>query len=185
MPSDTKDGTCRWCEEKRPVFKDNDLCELCDGDVVRCDICKSEQHRDDTCRHVFQDRHYDWRGSGAGWERNDELKAPFFRLLELMPDGFAADLRTAIRSGKFYTWFVAPMIGGGGILELNGMPERDGKWMVHAWGDALVKIGEGDHAEETADAYRWLVSLYEKKTSKANSETVKWINEWLAALPAA
>ncbi|MCF8532410.1 MAG: hypothetical protein K9G48_05360, partial [Reyranella sp.] len=56
----------------------------------------------------------------------------------------------------------------------------DGKSMLFEWGYALIKIGEGDHAEETAEGYRWLVSLYDGKTLKANRATLDWIKQWTA-----
>lgn len=172
-------GTCRWCDTKTTIYRDNRLCEDCDGDVIRCSICKRDVHVDDKCRHVFRDQNHGWRGSGAYID--DDMKPSLFRLFDLMPDGFAADLKIAIKSGRFHTWMVAPLIGGGGLLEMNGMPDRDGRWMVHAWGDALIEIGEGYWAEETADGYRWLVSLYDDKTRKANHATMAWIDEWLVA----
>lgn len=63
---------------------------------------------------------------------------------------------------------------------MHGMPDRDGMWVEGWWGGFLMEIGQGDHAEETADAYRWLASLYQKKTLKANRVTVQWIDEYLA-----
>lgn len=172
-------GTCNWCEDEGVrLFRDNRLCEDCDNDTIRCGICRTIEHRDNLCRHVFQNRELEWCGAGVGI--TDSVKPALFKLFDLMPEGFVADLRTAIESGRFHTWLIAPMIGGGGTLELFGMPDRDGKWMVIAWGDAMVKVGEGDRAEETADGYRWLVSLYDRKTLKANRATIAWIDEWLA-----
>lgn len=172
-------GTCKWCGDKeRRLYRDNRLCEDCDDKVVRCGVCKTSEHEDDHCRHIFKDSNYEWRGAGIGID--EDVKPSLFKLFDLMPEGFAADLKTAIKSGRFHTWLVAPLIGGGGILEMNGMPDRDGRWMVHAWGNAVIKIGERDDAEETADGYRWLVSLYDRKTLKANRATVAWIDEWLA-----
>lgn len=170
-------GKCRWCDDETKVYRDNRLCEDCDSNVIRCSICRTDVHVDDTCRHVYRDQNYEWRGSGAYID--NDVKPALFRLFELMPEGFASDLRVAIKSRRFHTWLIAPLIGGGGTLELNGMPQRDGRWMVHAWGDAMIKIGEGYHAEETADGYRWLVSLYDDKTPKANRAMIAWIDEWL------
>lgn len=96
-----------------------------------------------------------------------------------MGEEFAVDLKAAIESGQFYTWMVAPMIGGGGSLSVNGMPERDGRWMVHEWGNRLIKLGESDRAEEFHDGYRWLVSLYKSNTTIANRITIAWIDRWL------
>lgn len=173
-----KIGTCEHCGDSGVrVSVDNDRCEDCDGRFYPCSICKEEQFDEDCCRHIFQDRNFEWVGSGA-WI-NPSLKKPLFRLFDLMPGGFAVDLRAAIKSGRFYTWLVAPLIGSGGSLSLNGMPERDGVWMVTKWGDAMIDIGSGDEAETTADAYHWLASLYEKKTLKANRVTIKWIDEYL------
>lgn len=172
-------GTCRWCGDETTIYRDNRLCENCDSNVIRCSICKTDVHIDDRCRHVYRDQNYKWRGSGAYID--DDVKPSLFLLFDLMPEGFAADLRKAIKSGRFHTWLIAPLIGGGGILQMNGMPDRDGKRMMHAWGDAMIEIGEGDHAEETADGYRWLASLYDRKTRKANGATVGWIDEWLVA----
>ncbi|MCF8533845.1 MAG: hypothetical protein K9G48_12635, partial [Reyranella sp.] len=165
--SETLPGTCDHCgTHDIEVYRDTLRCEECDGQFVWCSICKRDEHEDDHCRHVFQTADLEWRGAGIGI--NEAVRPSLFRLLDLMPDGFAADLSTAIKSRRFHTWMIAPLIGGGGMLELNGMPERDGKSMLFEWGYALIKIGEGDHAEETAEGYRWLVSLYDGKTLKAN-----------------
>lgn len=176
-------GTCKRCGDKKvSIFRDNRLCEDCDSDTYLCGICKTVQHRDDRCRHIFQDHDFEWMGAGVGVPDKyqlERLKPRLFKLFSLMPEGFARDLRTAIKSGRFYTWMVAPLLGGGGILEMNGMPDRDGKFTVLKWGDALIEIGGGEHAEETADAYRWLVSLYKDHTPKANRATVIWIEEFL------
>lgn len=94
-----------------------------------------------------------------------------------MGEDFTRDLKVAIKSGKFYTWMIAPMIGGGGLLELHGMPERDGgMWM---WGERLIELGQSDRADVLADGYRWLVSLYKNNTMKANRATLAWIDQWL------
>lgn len=172
-------GTCGYCGNTGvAIFRDNRLCEECDSAVIHCNICKADQHENDHCRHVFWARNFEWRGAGVGVD--DDVKPALLRLLDLMPKGFAADLQVAIRSRRFHTWLVAPLIGGGGSLELTGMPDRDGKSMLFAWGDAMTEIGEGEHAEETADGYHWLASLFNGKTLKANRATVSWIGEWLA-----
>jgi hypothetical protein len=51
--------------------------------------------------------------------------------------------------------------------------------MVSVWGDRLIELGSGDHAEELHDGYRWLVSLYDRQTTKANRTTLTWIDQWL------
>ena len=174
--SDFKIGTCKWCEDKGEVYRDNGLCDDCDSHTVYCAICRDRQG-DDRCRHIFQDQHFEWRGAGFG-PNDREMQAPFHRLLSAMGEDFARDLKEAINSGKFYTWLIAPMIGGGGILELHGMLRRDGvSWTDY--GRQLIKLGEGDRADELADGYHWLASLYERKTTKANRTTVAWIDQWL------
>jgi hypothetical protein len=90
-----------------------------------------------------------------------------------MGEDFARDLRSAIKSARFHTWMVAPMIGGGGHLSLYGMPR------VNSYGDRLIELGESGRAEELHDGYRWLVSLYDGYTAKANRTTIGWINQWL------
>jgi hypothetical protein len=172
-------GTCENCGDSNiEVFKDNNRCQDCDGQFYPCSICKTDQSEDDHCRHIFQGiNDYEWKGSGA-WA-DPSLKKPLFRLFNLMPEGFAVDLRAAIKSGKFYTWLMAPLIGDGGLLELNGMPYREDQSMLFYWGQALIEIGQGEHAEETGEGYRWIVSLYEKETLKANRQTIKWIDEYL------
>lgn len=173
-----KEGDCEWCGNHGTVFADNGRCEQCDSDIFRCSICKDDQHVDDLCRHIFQDTNLEWCGSGVGIPTK-KVKQSFLALLGLMPDGFAADLRKAIRSGRFHTWLVAPLIGSGGCLSLYGMPNRGDQFMVHKWGDDLINIGSGDRAEEMADGYHWLVSLYDRKTPKANQLTISWINGWI------
>ena len=91
-----------------------------------------------------------------------------------MPDGFARDLKAAIISGRFHTWLVAPMIGGGGILDLYGMPRSVGQ----SYGDAILALGESDDAEDFECGYHWLVSLFDDKTPDANALTVEWIDRW-------
>lgn len=175
--SDYKLGKCSWCGERGDVFRDNSRCDDCDSNVCRCSICKQDYHYENTCRHIFQNREFEWCGSGVGMYE-DMIRPPLFKMLTLMPEGFARDLRTAILSGKFYTFFVAPMIGPGGSLELHGMPRPDGVSRLF-WGDAMLKLGEGPAAEETADGYRWLASLYQGDTMEANRATVALIDEWL------
>ena len=175
VESEYKNGTCEWCGNGGIVFADNSRCEQCDGDIYRCSVCKEDQHVDDLCRHIFRDSNFEWAGSGVG-APGDGVKQSFFKLLDLMPTGLAVDLRKAIRSCRFHTWLIAPLIGGGGMLELHGMPYQDGR----KWGDAMIELGEGENAEEPADGYHWLASLYDKKTREANRTTIAWINEWNA-----
>lgn len=168
-------GTCRWCGDEDAVFE-NQLCEECDSRIYVCSVCNEDQTDSDHCRHIFQGEDLEWRGSGA-W-MDPDLKQPLFRIFDLMPSGFSEDLKRAIESKKFYTWLIAPMIGAGGLLELHGMPKRKGIRYLFGWGEKLIEIGQGDHAEETSDAYHWLVGLYEDKTPDANNLTLKWINEY-------
>lgn len=171
---DYKLGTCKWCGSDGEVFRDNMLCDDCDSSTVHCLICRCRQGSDDKCRHVFEDDEFQWRGAGVD-PSDEEMRLPFHRLLSAMGQDFAVELKAAIQSGEFYTWMVAPMIGGGGFLTLYGM--RDGGWRTY--GDALIKLGEGERAEELACGYRWLVSLYKTKTTKANRTTIAWIDRWL------
>lgn len=176
--SDYRHGTCKWCGNEDEIYRDTLYCESCDSDTAYCSICRQRQHYESKCRHIFQDEYFEWRGAGFSPE-DSEMKVPFHRLLSAMGEEFAFDLKTAIKSGKFYTWMVAPMIGGGGSLSVNGMPERDGKWTVYAYGDKLIELGESERAAQLSDGYRWLVSLYKTKTAKANRTTVNWIDQWL------
>lgn len=176
--SDYKLGTCKWCETKGDVFKDSLLCDYCDSDTVYCSICKSRTSYESKCRHVFQDNWCEWHGSGIDG-RDDRMLVPFKRFLSVMGEEFARDLKSAIQSKKFHTWIVAPMIGGGGILSLYGMPDRDGRHMLHDWGDKIIELGEGPRAEELSDGYHWLASLYNDKTPVANRTTIFWIDQWL------
>jgi hypothetical protein len=173
LKSEFKAGTCAWCGDRGTVYADNGRCEQCDSDVFHCSICDDDQHADDLCRHVFRDSNFEWAGSGTG-RTADDVRISFLKLLDLMPPGFGADLRKAIRSGHFHTWLIAPLIGGGGMLEMRGMPYEDGR----KFGDALRDIGDGDNAEEAAYGYHWMVSLYDRKTLAANRVTVAWINKW-------
>lgn len=176
--SDYKLGTCKWCRDKGDVYRDNGLCEDCDSDTVKCAVCRTRQHRDSQCRHVFQCEEFTWRGSGVN-PRDEEMRQPFHRLLSAMGEEFARDLRKAIKSRQFYTWLVAPMIGGGGYLSLYGMPKRDDRWLIGEYGNKLISLGESDKAEDFADGYHWLVSLYKGKTAAANRTTIAWIEGWL------
>jgi hypothetical protein len=51
--SEWKKGTCRWCDKKGEVYRNNGLCDDCDSRVIHCTICKQDQHEDSHCRHVF------------------------------------------------------------------------------------------------------------------------------------
>lgn len=170
MMDDHKLGICKWCETEGDVFRDNLYCDDCDSNICRCSVCKQDYHYENTCRHIFQDEDFEWRGAGVR-ASDEDMRAPFHRLLSAMGEDFARDLKRAIRSGEFYTWMVAPMIGGGGHLSLYGMP--------HGYGDRLVKLGESDGAEVLSDGYRWLVSLYKRNTTIANRATIAWIDRWL------
>lgn len=172
-----RDGECRWCGDVGPVYADNGLCELCDGRLVKCSICKTEEHEDHHCRHVFKDENFQWQGAGVG--RPDEhIRQSFFCLLGQMPSGFAGVLARAIRSGRFHTWIVAPIIGPGAHLTLYGISDS-------TWADALLELGgDPDHAESAADGYRWLVSLYDRKTPEANKITLRWLRAHAKAVAA-
>lgn len=176
--TDYKLGACKWCGYRGSVFCDNGLCDDCDSNTIYCLVCRRHEHSESKCRHVFQDEYFEWRGAGVH-PTDEEMKRPFHHLLSAMGEEFARDLKVAIRSGEFYTWMMAPMIGGGGLLELHGMPDRDGRWMHHEWGDLLIALGESRRADEFTDGYRWLASLYKKDTSKANLTTLAWIDQWL------
>lgn len=172
-----KEGECEYCGYSGTVFTDNSRCQDCDGDFVTCSICKEEQHVDSRCRHVFRAADYEWTGAGA-YTPSQNVKISFLALLTAMPLTFGADLKIAIQSGRFHTWRVSPLIGGGGSLTLYGMPNRDGQMMILKWGDDLLSIGEADESEKLSDGFSWLVSLYNRDTRKANRLTIAWINDW-------
>jgi len=179
LPDGMRLGKCWACgDEKRvPIFVDNKLCDDCDVRWRFCSVCRRWRSSENRCRHVYEDQNLEWRGAGIGVE-GDEKQA-LFKLFDHMPPRFPIDLRKAIRSQKFHTWLIAPLIGSGGILELHGMIYRDNR--ARAYGDRMLEIGGGEHAEETADGYRWLASLYNDKTLKANRATNGWIGEYLRA----
>lgn len=184
---------CRRCGDRPSVRGYHGLCDNCDSEVIICSVCREEQWTDDgLCRHVFRDSNYEWQGSGNCFveQPSEHVRESLFKLFELMPDGFAADLKTAIHSKKFHTFLIAPLIGSGGLLELHGMPARDGIRFLFGWGDYLLEIGSGGedeqsykNAEESADGYSWLASLYDGKTPDANAITVAWIDQYLSRKP--
>lgn len=167
-----KTGECRRCGKRGTVFVDNDLCEDCDGDVVHCKICNEEQSIDSRCRHVFYSSESGWNGAGVGYP-DDEVKDAFLDLVRRMGNEFSQDLQRAVRSGEFYTFLVAPLIGGGGMLDLHGMPWH----LQRKWGELLIDLGEGDEAGDLADGYHWLASIYKTKTPDANEITLAWLAE--------
>lgn len=172
--SEYVEAECGWCGDWRDVFRDNDLCDDCDSRTVHCKICDCLVHEDDRCRHVFRDVNFEWTGSGAR-APEENIKTSLFRLLDAMPDEFAPNLRSAIKAGRFHTWMVAPLIGGGGVLILHGLQNS------LIYGDAILEIGERDDAEELADGYRWLASLYDDQTPEASETTLRWLDEWTEA----
>lgn len=179
---DFRDGTCTWCGAHGTVYADNSRCEDCDIAIVDCRICGREQHRESFCRHISEDRNLEYFGSGVG-APHDGIRKAFFKFLSAMPDGFAPALRAAIKSGKFHTWTMSPLIGGGGTITLYGMPARSKDWTGPSWGDAIIELGERGNAEELYDGWRWLVSLYNKDTLKANRTTIAWIDDWIGSRP--
>lgn len=185
---ETNAGKCKECGSEDQVYLDTNRCPDCDIDFGFCSICDSEQHVESCCRHIWQDgQDFEWRGSGASMD--PELRGPLFKLFDLMPPGFPRALRSAVASGKFYTFLIAPMIGSGGLLELHGMPDEIPieKGNYHSslfyWGAKILEIGESDNDDESgcADGYYWLASLYEHETPEANGLTIRWIDEYLAA----
>ncbi len=171
---------CRWCEDREADYE-NGLCEYCDSEVSECVICKSEEHIDSKCRHIFKDSEWRWNGSGVmgDYYDNRTAKVGLIALCEAMPRGFASALFYAIKSGRFYTFLMAPMIGSGGSMTLGGFdwpffhPHRVRE---PRWEKEIVKAGEehGD-SEEVADGYHWLVSLYKDETPEANAVTLRWL----------
>jgi hypothetical protein len=189
---DCKVGKCPSCGELRddllPAESGDLRCAECDTEYTYCNICEEEQHRDEHCRHIFETECGEWAGSGAdSYDFAEAARLPFFALLGKMHPCFAGDLRAAILSGKFYTFAYMPMIGGGGSLEMHGMPDlaipqgMDPYYRLFFWGNELMDLGCGEDAEELSDGYDWLASLYEGKTPDANRITVAWIEGWLAA----
>lgn len=168
--ADMRNGTCKWCGEKSLVFRDNRLCEDCDSRTVYCKICRQRQGESGHCRHVFYATDCGWTGAGV-FDCDTNMRLPVQRLLSALGEDFARDLREAIRRRQFYTWIVAPMIGGGGSLDLGGMH--------HRWGNQMMALGESDRSDELSDGFHWLQSLYKGSTAKANKTTIGWINEWL------
>lgn len=173
-------GECEHCGDQGRIYSDNKRCEDCDGEFVTCSICEEEQHRDSSCRHVFQDSNYEYSGSGA-YEPGEHIKESFLRLLSKMPVAFASDLKETIRSGGFYTFASMPIIGGGHIGLYGKWPRREGlNW--DAYSDALTSLGEDDNGEDDeamSDGYHWLASLYKDDTPVANELTTTWIDEFL------
>lgn len=168
---DMRNDTCKWCGEKTLIFRDNQLCDDCDSRTVYCCVCRSRKSEESRCRHVFYAIDHGWTGAGVYPSGDSDMKRPVMRLLSALGEDFARELREAIRQRKFYTWIVAPMIGGGGILDLGGMH--------HRWGDQVIALGQSERAEELHDGFCWLQSLYKGNTTKANRATIGWINEWL------
>lgn len=170
-----KDGPCRWCGCDSPVFADNGLCEDCDGDTYHCVVCDEEMYDDSYdgfCRHLFRDANHEWQGSGTGEPPNETVRRSLLFLLQRMPPGFVADLKAAVEAGKFHTWMIAPLIGGGGILQLHEI-ELD---QAETYGEAMIDLGEANDADQMHDGYRWLVSLYDGKTPEANRQTLQVID---------
>jgi hypothetical protein len=170
---DFTDGKCSFCAAEGAVFADNMLCEECDTSTVHCVICDERCDYSNKCRHVFEDQYLIWSGAGVGYRPEANVRASFMDLLDAMPRSFAGDVKAAILSGKFYTWLVAPMIGGGGMLELHGIKYPSS----YSYGDAILALGETGDAT-LADGYRWLVSLYKEDTPDANAITLRWIEDW-------
>jgi len=164
-------GTCDHCGEDCIVHKESKRCDNCDGQFIHCGICDEEQHEDYSCRHVFQDRNFEWQGSGVMGGDDADIKASFLLLVKRMPQGFAEALAAAIAQGKFYSFLSAPLIGSGGHMELHGLPWERG------FGKAMVELGEGDDAEELTDGYSWLASIYLDKTPDANTLTLEWLKD--------
>ena len=163
-------GTCRWCGCDGPIYPDTKYCEGCDVDIMHCLICDEDHHVDDLCRHIRWSEYGEHFGAGIG-APPDYVRTSFLALIDAMPPGFAIALREAIQSGRFHTWQVAPMIGGGGLLYLRGMSDE------LSWGDHLLRIGESDDADSLCDGYGWLVSLWNDATPAANATTIDWLNE--------
>lgn len=173
---DEIEGVCSHCGREGSVFADNQLCEDCDSDTIVCDVCGARESADDPCRHVHRTRYGEWIGAGC-YPRDPEMRPRFLALLDYMDADFAANLRDAIRAQKFHTWFVGPLIGGGGYLELRGLCRGQ------AYADRLLElenwVADCDQ-DDVADGWHWLVSLYDDQTIAGNATTIEWIDEWLA-----
>jgi hypothetical protein len=173
LTEDQKIGTCSWCHEKKVlIYKDTKRCDSCDNRFTYCEICEEEQFEDDHCRHLFWSEGYGWSGSGTTNTDYDSIKASLLKLLQFMPSGFAAELRTAILSNEFRTFTI------GSLLRIDCV-ELEGFHPSLKYSKKLIDLESSDHAEETADGYNWLASLCESDTAEANALTIKWIEEFL------
>lgn len=152
-------------------------CDNCSDEYVDCSVCGTEERRDDLCRHLNEDPDEGWYGSGCDSSGSDSIKKSLFKIFDKMPEGFVPDLATAISSGKFYTFMISCMIGSG-LLQLYGMPSRQGVYDISGWGDRLLDLGRDDDDGEMAMGYGWLSSLHCGNTQDANTTTLKWISEY-------
>ena len=172
--TDEVEGICKWCGDEGIVWADTGYCQDCDSDIVHCLICDEDQHAHDHCRHVFQDEHFEWVGSGTGRTPDQDIENAVHALLGAMPRQFSISLRKAVREGRFYSFFVAPMIGGGATFTLHGLPFNR-RWK---WEDQYGELGYLE-SESIETGYRWLASLYENRTPEANAQTVGMISRFL------
>jgi len=173
-------GTCEWChDENVPVYEDSKRCEDCDYRFHYCSICKEDQFEDDCCRHIFQSDN-GWAGSGGDQEEtNRSVKAAFLVFLSGMPASFPMDLKLAIQSGKFYTFTIGSLLGTDGV-ELNGLPYEGLLTNCFKYSHDILELGDSDIAEQSADGWYWLTSLYENETPEANALTIQWIDEFIS-----
>ena len=173
-------GTCEWChDENVPVYIDSKRCEDCDYRFTFCSICKEEQFEDDHCRHIFLSDN-GWAGSGGDQEETKRcVKVSFLVFLSGMPRGFAEELKGAIQSGQFSTFTYGSLLGTDEV-QLNGFPYEGLLPNSFKYSSDILKLGDSDIAEQSADGWYWLVSLFENETPEANALTIQWIDEFIS-----
>ena len=177
--SDEQNELCDLCCEPRTGDCEG-LCAECYETAVWCEVCGcyvAHDRSDELCRHTFEA--LGWAGvMGCGSVEHGwaEHKESFFAVLK--KTGLAAEIREAMRVGKYRIYPHGPVVG-----------------TIFLWcqlGDDFTNVGwrftdELTEEERTDmwDGVGWLMSLEPGVTKEAEQETIRWIDEWLALQPAA
>jgi hypothetical protein len=162
---------CKDCGELREDVIGN-LCERCEEYYEWCNVCKEHIHESESLhRHLFWTED-GYAGSGAyegGWEH---YCGDVHAFLSAIPVDLVIAIRHSIEAGKFNLFFTASLLGGN----------------PHIWAELPLYyhwlheyFDQNEFSESAARGLQWLFTLYKAETDKANTVTVGWIDEWLAA----
>ena len=176
MATDTE-NTCRDCEEVKPELE-NGLCEDCSENYTYCCICNNDQHKDDTCRHLYWDNTIGWwHGAGSDYIDWEAVAENMGLLLSDAGVPFARLLLGWLCRDELHLFWRCDCLGGGGSVE-NRVRGAAFRVDILSIFEADIQRYGNAHEMEQADALWWLASLSPQVTTE-RFRTAHIVSAWI------